>query len=237
MTTSKLSEFSAVRVVVFDFGFTLWNEERVWNHWASRLRVPPLEFFAILGSIIERGEHHHRAFEAVCPGLDLSRERQRGGSTGESDSFRPDELYPDVIPCLTELRAAGYRTGVAGNFFADFTKTLQAMNAPLDFIASSDEWGVEKPSPEFFSHIVRVSGARAEEIAYVGDRLDNDVLPAKAAGMVSVFLPRGPWGIIHSRRPEAAEADIHIGSLAELLALISPRRQDSRSSSYNCFWN
>src|SRR5215475_1085732 len=91
MTTGKLPEFSAVRVVVFDLGFTLWNEERVWNDWASRLRVPPLEFFAILGSIIER---------AVCPGFDLSRERQRGLSSGESDSFRPDELYPvcDSVP-------------------------------------------------------------------------------------------------------------------------------------------
>ena len=219
--TKATDKFSALRVVVFDFGFTLWNEERVWNNWASWLGVPPLEFFAILGSVIERGEHHHRAFEAVCPGFDVSRERQRLGSTGKSDSFRPEELYSDVIPCLTELRAAGYRTGVAGNFFADFTKTLRTMNVPLDFIGSSAEWGVEKPSPEFFSRIVQISGAQAREIAYVGDRLDNDILPAKAAGMMSVFLPRGPWGIIHSRRAEASEADIQISSLAELPALMS----------------
>jgi FMN phosphatase YigB (HAD superfamily) len=61
------------------------------------------------------------------------------------------------------------------------------MNLPLDFIGSSEKWGVEKPSPEFFGRIVQISGVRAGEIAYVGDRLDNDVLPAKAAGMVSVF--------------------------------------------------
>ena len=150
MATDKFSEFSAVRVVVFDFGFTLWNEERVWNNWASWLRVPPLEFFAILGSVIERGEHHHHAFEVVCPGFDVSRERQRRGTSGESDSFRPDELYPDVIPCLKELRAAGYRTGVAGNFVADFTKTLRAMNAPLDFIGSSEEWGLKNLRPNSF---------------------------------------------------------------------------------------
>jgi hypothetical protein len=49
---------SAVRVVFFDFGFTLWNEERAWNAWARWLGVPAYQFFTVLGSVIERGEHH-----------------------------------------------------------------------------------------------------------------------------------------------------------------------------------
>lgn len=204
------------RVVWFDFGFTLWDEQRAWTRWAEWLGVPPLDFFAVLGSVIERGEHHHRAFEIFRPGIDLARERQLRREAGSSDTFRPDELYPDVIPCLTKLRAAGYRTGVDGNHFADFANALRQMNVPLDFVGSSEEWGVEKPSPEFFAHIVRISGALPAEIAYVGDRLDNDVLPAREAGMVSVFLPRGPWGLIHARRPEVAQAHIRIDSLAEL---------------------
>jgi len=120
------------------------------------------------------------------------------------------------MPCLEGLRTAGYRIGVAGNHFADFAETLRKMNTPFDFVGSSEEWGVEKPSPTFFSRIVQISGVAPSEIAYVGDRVDNDVLPAKAAEMVSVFLPRGPWRLIHSRRPEAPEADIRIDSLREL---------------------
>lgn len=208
--------FESLRVVWFDFGCTLWNEQRAWTQWAEWLGVPSLEFFTVLGSVIERGEHHHRAFEIFRPGFDLARERKLRSDSGQEEAFRPDELYPDVIPCLRKLRTAGYRTGVAGNHFADFANTLRAMNAPVDFIGSSEEWGVEKPSPEFFSRMARVSGVLPEEIAYVGDRLDNDVIPAKAAGMVSVFLPRGPWGLIHSLRPEAARADIQITSLSEL---------------------
>lgn len=208
--------FESLRVIWFDFGCTLWNEQRAWTQWAEWLGVPSLEFFTVLGSVIERGEHHHRAFEIFRPGFDLARERKLRSDSGQKDAFRPDELYPDVIPCLRKLRAAGYHTGVAGNHFADFANTLRAMNAPLDFIGSSEEWGVEKPSPEFFSRMAQVSGVLPEEIAYVGDRLDNDVIPAKAAGMVSVFLPRGPWGLIHSLRPETARADIRIDSLAEL---------------------
>jgi hypothetical protein len=44
--------FLAVRVIFFDFGFTLWNEERAWTGWAQWLGVPAPEFFAVLGSVI-----------------------------------------------------------------------------------------------------------------------------------------------------------------------------------------
>jgi FMN phosphatase YigB (HAD superfamily) len=56
----------------------------------------------------------------------------------------------------------------------------------------------------------------AAEIAYVCDRVDNDVAPAATAGMVAVFLRRGPWGYLQADRPEAALARIRIDSLADL---------------------
>jgi HAD superfamily hydrolase (TIGR01549 family) len=203
-------KLTPIRVVFFDFGFTLWDEERAWVAWAQWLGVGTLDFFTVLGSVIERGEHHHRAFETLRPGIDIARERERRKEKGQSDAFLPEELYPDVVPCLKELRNAGYRIGVAGNHFADFARTLAEMNLPLDFISSSEEWGVEKPSPEFFGRIVQISGVRAEEIAYVGDRLDNDVR-------------RGPWGLIHARHPQASEADIQVSSLAELARALENR--------------
>jgi len=205
-----------VQAVFFDFGYTLWNEERAWTEWAQWLGVSMLDFFTVLGSVIERGEHHHRAFEVFRPGIDLARERELRRKAGQIDEFRPEELYPDVMQCLGKLKAAGYSIGVAGNHFADFAEKLRRMNAPIDFIGSSEEWGAEKPSPEFFARIAEVAGVSPAEIAYVGDRVDNDVLPAKAAGMASVFLRRGPWGLIHAQRPEIAEADIRIDSLDEL---------------------
>jgi FMN phosphatase YigB (HAD superfamily) len=49
-------------------------------------------------------------------------------------------------------------------------------------------------------------------IAYVGDRADNDVGPAIAAGMVGVHIRRGPWG--HLQEPP--DGAIRITSLDEL---------------------
>jgi FMN phosphatase YigB (HAD superfamily) len=39
----------------------------------------------------------------------------------------------------------------------------------------------------------------------VGDRVDNDVEPALAAGMVAVHIKRGPWGHLHEAPAEAIE--------------------------------
>ena len=93
---------------------------------------------------------------------------------------------------------------------------------PVDLIASSAGWGIEKPSPRFFERIARELDLPAPAIAYVGDRLDNDVLPAQAAGMLGVFIRRGPWGHIHATWPEASEADHQIESLDEVIRILRP---------------
>ncbi len=51
----------------------------------------------------------------------------------------------------------------------------------------------------------------------MGDRVDNDVLPALAAGLVAVHVRRGPWGLLH----EAPAGAISIRSLAELPAVLA----------------
>ena len=63
----------------------------------------------------------------------------------------------------------------------------------------------------------------ADRVLYVGDRLDNDVLPARAAGMRTAFLRRGPWGHVHALRPQAALADVRVDSLGELVELLPAR--------------
>ena len=65
--------------------------------------------------------------------------------------------------------------------------------------------------------IVEAAGVPPHQICYVGDRVDNDVLPAAAAGMITALLRRGPWGLVQAAWPEAQRADIRLDSLDELL--------------------
>ena len=65
----------AIRTVFFDIGETLVDETRQWGAWADWLGIPRMTFFAVLGGLIERGEHHRRVFELLRPGIDLAHER------------------------------------------------------------------------------------------------------------------------------------------------------------------
>jgi FMN phosphatase YigB (HAD superfamily) len=69
--------------------------------------------------------------------------------------------------------------------------------------------------------VIEAAGMAPHEIAYVGDRVDNDVLPARAAGMWPILIRRGPWGRAQWDWPEAREAHHRIESLAELTRLLN----------------
>jgi FMN phosphatase YigB (HAD superfamily) len=212
---------SRLSAVVFDVGETLVDETRHWGEWADWLAVPRLTFFAALGIVIERRWHHRRVFELVRPGLDLAAEQQRRAEAGWTYRFEPGDFYPDALPCLAALRTAGYRLGIAGNQPEAAEAALAAAGVAADFVASSARWGVEKPDPAFFAKVAEAAGAAPAAIAYVGDRLDNDVLPAARAGMLAVFLRRGPWGVAHAAWPEAAQAGLQIDTLDNLAARLA----------------
>jgi len=205
-----------IRLVVFDVGETLVDESRMWGEWADWLGVTRLTFFAALGAVIAARQHHHQVFALVRPGIDLAREREARQAHAGRTGIQRRDLYPDVVPTLRRLRAANLLIGLAGNQPADAEAEIMALGLAVDFVASSARWGVAKPDPAFFQRIVVESGVAPNQIAYVGDRLDNDVLPAVASGMIGVFVRRGPWGVIHAGWPEAARASLRLESLEEL---------------------
>ena len=203
----------AVQAVVFDLGETLVDESRAWAAWAEWLGVRPFDLFAALGATIERRQDHRRALELVRPGIDVERERVAKEAAGVPWVFEASDLHPDARPCLEQLRAAGLRVGVVGNQPAAVESMLPQLHGRVDVVGSSGRWGVGKPRPAFFERVVAEVGVPAGAIAYVGDRLDNDVLPAVAAGMVGVFLVRGPWALVQQSWPEAARASLTVDTL------------------------
>jgi FMN phosphatase YigB (HAD superfamily) len=206
----------SVRAVVFDVGETLLDESTEYGTWADWLGVPRHTFSAMFGAVIARGEDYRQTFQHFRPGFDLTAERLRREEADFGERFDEGDLYPDARPSLEKLKQLGFLIGAAGNQTIQAEQQLRALNLPVDFIGTSAGWGVEKPSAGFFARIVAECGCPPEEIAYVGDLFDNDVRPALAAGMVAVFVRRGPWGYIHATYPEVARAHLRIGSLDDL---------------------
>lgn len=216
MLAATVSVMRNIAAVWFDVGETLVDETRAWGAWADPLGVPRLTFFALLGAVIARGGHHREVF-AFFPADQVKAARAR---VGGADVLRPEDFYPDARPCLQELCTRGVRVGLCGNQPLAAEDALRSAGLSVDFIASSSAWGVEKPSPAFFERLAQESELPPERIAYVGDRLDNDVLPAARAGMTAILVRRGPWGYLHAGQPEACRAHAVIQGLGELPATL-----------------
>lgn len=205
-----LGVLAQIRCVVFDVGETLVDETPMWIDLAQRLGLTPFTLFGLVGALIATGRDHHDLWDVV--GVDRP-------ATGVDPGLC--NLYPDALECVATARQAGLAVGVAGNQPATIEQVLSAAGLQADFVASSTKWGVAKPDPAFFARLIAQASVPAESILYVGDRLDNDVLPARAAGMRTVLIRRGPWGYLHALKDEAALADLRVDSLQELTALLS----------------
>jgi HAD superfamily hydrolase (TIGR01662 family) len=211
-----------IQAVVFDVGECLVNETREYGTWAVWLGVPRHTFSAVFGAVIARGLDYRETFQVFRPGFDLDEERRRRADVGQPEWFGEDDLYPDVRVVLSALREDGYCLGLAGNQTVTAGKILRELALPVDMVATSDDWGVSKPDPGFFKRLVGSVPYEADEILYVGDRLDNDIRPASRAGMKTALIRRGPWGIIQENDPGADRvATMRISSLRELPARIA----------------
>jgi HAD superfamily hydrolase (TIGR01549 family) len=182
------------RWICLDVGETLIDETRVWSIWADELRVPRLTFLAALGAVIERGGEHRDVF----PMFDADDWQLR-------------------MPAVEALRAVGYRVAIVANQPGSRRDELGALGIEADVIAMSEWMGVAKPDPAFYARALELMGSPPpSDVAYVGDRIDNDVLPAIAAGMRAVWIRRGPWGVIQRLPPDASPA-LTVASLDELV--------------------
>jgi FMN phosphatase YigB (HAD superfamily) len=190
----------AVETVVFDVGETLIDETTMWTRAAEAVGVPPFTLMGVLGGLIAQGRSHDEVWGVL-------------GVERPEATWDDRDWYPDAAPCLERLRAAGYRVCAVGNTPQSVEEGIARR---LEVLGSSERWGVAKPAEAFFGRILEVAGGPPEKIAYVGDRVDNDVAPALAAGMVAVHIRRGPWG--HLYEPPAGA--VRIRSLGELPAAL-----------------
>ena len=157
-------------------------------------------------------ELRRRCAEVLREALEL--ERDVGAIEGALLAAIRFEPFPDTVPALRALRAAGVKLVAASNWDVSLHEQLErtGLTPLLDGALSSAEVGAPKPDPEIVTRALALAGARPEEALHVGDDLEADVGGALAAGLEPVLIDRDgslapPPGV---RR---------IASLAELPAL------------------
>jgi putative hydrolase of the HAD superfamily len=99
--------------------------------------------------------------------------------------------YPGALDLLARLRAAGHKTGLITNGFAETHRdkvALLGFGSAFDTVVFADQVGFIKPDPRIFLHALEQIGVAARDGVMVGDRYERDVRGAAEVGLATVWL-------------------------------------------------
>mgnify|MGYP000984110670 FL=1 len=198
--------------IFFDIGSTLINEEKAYQ---DRIEQ------AIAETNITYDTFYQRMLVLFQEGLkgdlialqEYSLERPKWKSELEI-------LYPDAKIVLETLHNR-YKIGVIANQLPNLEKRLEnfGIRQWIDLIISSADCGFSKPSSKIFQLALQQASCSASSATMIGDRLDNDIAPAKALGMKTIWIKQGFSAYSPIQSP-SEEPDFTVNSLSDLLKIL-----------------
>jgi len=136
------------------------------------------------------------------------------------ETYLAPPAYADVIPLLTQLRGAGFKTGILSNgsptMLTSATKSA-GLSDYLDKVISVEDVGIYKPHPSVYRLAVEAFECQPPQIAFISSN-SWDVAGAAAFGFQTVWANRRRA----PREQLPTQAHAEIGSLSELLGLLTP---------------
>lgn len=135
-------------------------------------------------------------------------------------SFEDELLFEDTEVCLKKL-SAKYKIGIIANQPLGAEKRLEKFGILkyIDLVIVSAEEGIAKPDQRIFEIALERSGCKSVNAIMIGDRIDNDIVPAKMLGMRTIWIKQG-FGQYWHFTSENEKADYVVGSLIELCSLL-----------------
>jgi len=212
------------RWLFFDLGNTLISEEMATECRIKEL-VGSLERYGRPRTIEEVRAAFRKASEEFAPRLITGAIEKliddlQCRQLIEAEARYPKQLevpYEDAGQTLRAL-SSRYRIGVIANQSAGTEERLTRWGLmPFILIClSSAEVGLEKPDPAIFQLALSQSGCEPEQAVMIGDRLDNDIRPARLLGLKTIRIAQG-FGRFQSPRDGLDEADLTLASLKGLV--------------------
>jgi len=206
--------------IFFDLGFTLIDESRAVQarieRTVERLRGTPQEcsrkeFTAMMQRAAQQNAHPYATVM-----------EQLGLAWREPFPKNLESPYPGAEPLLKHLQGR-CRLGVIANQSTGTRQRLREWGLAqyFDVIVSSDEEGLEKPDSLMFYLALERAGCKPEQAIMVGDRLDNDIAPAKRLGMRTIWVRQG-WGGVPEPKTKEETPDERVNTLEELWDILEP---------------
>jgi putative hydrolase of the HAD superfamily len=233
------------RAVFFDFGGTLFSYAEVRPYFDRMLQelarhhaitAPMEEIRRIYRSTIARkmAEFLPRPFylhrdlfgEAgvdllTALGADPDESNEPGLYQGQSEvGYTAVQPREGVAETLAALRRRGLHLGIVSNIDDDQFHPLwerMGLGPYFDAVTTSEEARSCKPHPGIYRHALgKAGGVAPEEVVFVGDSVDYDVVGAKALGMTTVLIIDVPNQVEGGEDP-----DYVIERIPELLQIVS----------------
>jgi len=213
-----MAKLNQLKWIFFDIGCTLVSEEKGWRirlkEQAEHEDCKALGLTAddLYNEIILASINYQSQFLAVAEKYGFK----------DYVQYNPDyeELYFDTIEVLEALKNK-YKLGIIANQLAGLKPRLDKLGISkyFDVILGSNDVGLHKPDLRFFELALKEANTTAEVSMMVGDRLDNDIYPAKKLGMKTVWIKRG-FGKYQTPKNSDYEADIVVDELNELINIL-----------------
>lgn len=141
----------------------------------------------------------------------------------EKPKWRKEDeiLYSETEACLRRL-SEKYHIGVIANQSLGTEERLKEFGILryIDLVVASAEEGVAKPDKRIFEIALNRANCKPQYAVMVGDRIDNDIIPAKALGMKTIRIKQG-FGKYWKITSECEQADHEVDTLSEVLEIFS----------------
>ena len=203
--------FEEVDWIFFDLGYTLVDEEE-----SHRVRIERLleklpahyTYDDIYQKLLEASKRYEPPFISLMTSLKLV--------DYEPCPSELEKLFP-IVPALLDLLQKRYKLGVIANQKLGTEDRLQNFGIlqNFDLVVSSTEVGLSKPDPAIFQLALEKENCQPERALMVGDRLDNDIFPAKKLGMQTIWVRQG-FGGFQEPKSVDYEPDLTIQSIEEV---------------------
>ena len=201
-----------IKWIFFDIGSTLVDESAVYENRIEEItqsnNIDKNEFVA---KVIERAQTSPKPIVSAAEDYGV-----------KVPAWRHDleVLYPDTKEVLQRL-SQKYKIGIIANQDFGTEQRLTDFNVYqyINLVIASAEEGVAKPDLRIFQIALDRANCKPEEAVMVGDRIDNDIIPANKIGMTTVWIKHGFGGYAELKEIEE-HPDYTINNLNDLLNLL-----------------
>ena len=200
-----------ITTILFDIGSTILYEEDIYSALLEKEKeilnqygyaISERDYIRIIEECVLSGESNlirSVAWRYTKPDKEMCERiiRQTRSYTDELIKIYPRKLMQGIDKVLAIL-SEKYTLSLAGNASTAIKNDLKNLNVLHFFSCTdvSDDIKISKPSVDFFKHYLTKLNVNSDEVIFIGDRLDNDIIPAKSLGIKTIWYKNGFYKIM-----------------------------------------